>query len=185
MFRELIATCGDLSLEQVSALERHYELMCRWNKVLNLTTIHDLEQAVQRHYCEALFLASHLPSEVSVADIGSGAGFPGFVVAVVRPGCEVTLIEAHKRKAVFLQEASRGMPNVRVVAVRAESVKARFDWTVSRAVSYDDLGKALLALAPRTALLTGIEDPPLSWGLSWRSFPLPGADQRFLRIGES
>ena len=53
-------------------------------------------------------------------------GFPGFPVAILRPDCQVTLIESHQRKAVFLKEASRGIPNIRVLAKRAEDVQGAF-----------------------------------------------------------
>jgi len=171
-----------LSDEQAAALEAHYELLCRWNKVLNLTRVEKLEEAVERHYCESLCLAERL-SAGSVADVGSGAGFPGLVVAIARPECSVTLIESHQRKAVFLREASRGLRNVSVAAKRAEEVRERFDWVVSRAVSYGDLGRSIQRLSGSgVALLTGIEEPPTAWGMQWESAPLPSANQRFLRI---
>lgn len=174
-----------LSPEQVSALEAHFALLTRWNQKLNLTRISDRAEAIERHYNEALFLARHLPAGVlRIADIGSGAGFPGFPVAVARPDCMVTMIEAHQRKAVFLKEASRSFPNVRVLARRAEEVSEQFDWALSRAVSYADLGASLGRLAPNAALLTGVVDPPVNLGFQWQDpIPLPGAQQRFLRIG--
>jgi 16S rRNA (guanine527-N7)-methyltransferase len=180
VFRELVRRCAPLSDEQAAALEAHYELLLRWNKVLNLTRIEGVEEAVERHYCESLFLASHLDGG-RVADVGSGGGFPGFVVAVARPECSVTLIESHRRKAVFLCEAARKVPNVRVVAKRAEELEERFDWMISRAVSYEDLGR--VRLAGRVAILTGAEDPPRTWGMEWRSVVLPWGRQRYLRIG--
>jgi 16S rRNA (guanine(527)-N(7))-methyltransferase RsmG len=183
VFPELLARCSALLPEQVATLEAHYELLLRWNKVLNLTTISGLVEAVDRHYCESLFLAERLPVQQSIVDIGSGAGVPGFVVAVARPGCSVTLIESHQRKAVFLREASRRVPNVRVVAARAETVDERFKWVVSRAVSYDDLSRSAPVLADSIALLTGVEMPPSSWGFDWESVPVPSGDQRFLRLG--
>jgi 16S rRNA (guanine527-N7)-methyltransferase len=171
----------DLPLDQAAALEAHYKLLFKWNKTLNLTRIETVEEAVERHYRESLFLASHL-TDGSVADIGSGAGFPGFVVAVARPQCSVTLIESHQRKAVFLKEASRHMRNIRVVAKRASEVHEQFDWIVSRAVSYADLGTAVASLGKRVALLTGAEEPPKEWGLDWDVFPLPSGSRRFLRV---
>src|SRR5262249_34337860 len=121
VFPELLAKCYALPPEQVRALAEHYDLLCRWNRGLNLTRVDRLEEAVVRHYCESLFLAAHLPSDpVRVVDIGSGAGFPGIPVAVARPDCTVTLVESHRRKAVFLRDATRRMPNVRVLADRAE-----------------------------------------------------------------
>jgi 16S rRNA G527 N7-methylase RsmG len=183
VFPELLARCSALSPEQVGTLEAHYDLLCRWNKIVNLTTISRLDEAVDRHYCESLFLADRLPAQGNLADVGSGAGFPGFVVAVARPGCLVTLVESQQRKAVFLREASRKLANVRVLAARAESLVEQFDWVVSRAVSYDDLGRSAPVLAPNIALLTGAERPPSSWGFDWESIPLPSGEQRFLRLG--
>ena len=139
---------------QKLALDAHYELMLRWNAKLNLTRITDRQEAWERHYLESIFLARQLPpGPLRIADVGSGAGFPGIPIAVVRPECTVTLIESHQRKSVFLREATRDLPNVRVLAMRAESVQETFDWIVSRAVSPERVLK--LNLAPNVALLTG------------------------------
>ena len=131
-----------------------------------------------------MFLGLHLPSgPLQVVDIGSGPGFPGFPVAVLRPDCTVTLVESHQRKAVFLREASRKVPNIRVVAKRAEEVSGPFDVAISRAVSYQDLDAVLRALASRAMLLTGEEVPPDALGFVWEApIPLPWGERRFLRI---
>src|SRR5687768_10049621 len=107
LYSELRGIC-ELSGPQVDQLAAHYELLLRWNQKLNLTSVKNEETMVRRHYCESVFVAVHLPSEpISVVDVGSGAGFPGFPIAVVRPDCAVTLVESHQRKAVFLRECSR------------------------------------------------------------------------------
>ncbi len=175
----------ELTPEQVAALQDHYELMLRWNATLNLTSITGPQAAAERHYCESLFLAAYLPpAQLRLVDIGSGAGFPGFPLAIARPDCSVTLIESHQRKAVFLREATRGHSNVRVLPVRAESVKEEFDLAVARAVSYQDLAKLLKRLAPTADLLTGAEDPPEAMGFTWQEpVRLPWGEQMFLRIG--
>jgi 16S rRNA (guanine(527)-N(7))-methyltransferase RsmG len=175
----------DLSPAQVSALESHYRLLLRWNRTLNLTRVENLEEAVERHYCESLFLASHLPAgALRIADIGSGAGFPGFPVAIARPDCQVTLIESHQRKAVFLREASRGLPNIRVLPQRAEALTGTFDHAISRAVSYADLLHPLTLLAANVDLLTGVDAPPESIQIEWQAaIPLPWGKHRVLRIG--
>ena len=167
-------------LEEFPALEAHRRLLEKWNRVLNLTRITEIE----RNYGESLFLGRHLPpGALRVCDIGSGAGFPGIPVAVLRPDCEVTLIESHQRKAVFLKEASRGLPNVRVLACRAEEVRGRFDFAISRAVSLADLAGYLGRLAPNAALLTGAEEPVIA-NFVWEApLPLPDSRNRFLRIG--
>jgi 16S rRNA (guanine(527)-N(7))-methyltransferase RsmG len=174
-----------LTPEQETALEGHLELLMRWNRTVNLTAIRNREEAIERHYCEALFLGMRLPAGVlRIADVGSGAGFPGFPVAVLRPECSVTLIESHQRKAVFLREASRKIPNVRVVAKRAEEVQESFDWVISRAVSFDDLAVFLKNLAPNAGLLSGEEFPPDKLGFAWDApVALPWGNQRFLWTG--
>ena len=176
-----------LSPQQIALLESHLDLLLRWNQKLNLTAIRTREEAIERHYAESLFLGTHLPAgPLRIVDIGSGAGFPGFPVAVLRPDCTVTLLESHQRKAVFLRESSRGLPNIRVLARRAEDVTERFDRAISRAVSYDDLAKYLKNLAPAADLLTGGEVPPEEMGFVWEApIPLPWGKQRFLRVGRA
>lgn len=174
-----------LSAVQIEALEAHYVLLQRWNRSLNLTSIEGLQEVVERHYCESLFVARVLEATPQrIADIGSGPGFPGLPLAILRPDCAVTLVESHQRKSVFLREASRQWGNVRVVARRAEDLNETFDWVVSRAVSYEELGRVLPRMATKVALLTGIEAPPAKLGYGWEAaLPLPWGNQRFLRVG--
>lgn len=158
MFRELLvkefAPFGALSPEQSEALEAHYHLMMHWNKRINLTRIMVLEDIVRFHYCESLFLASRLPRHgLRVVDVGSGAGFPGFPAAIFRPDLRVTLLESHRRKAVFLAEASLKIPNLEVQSARADDVKERYDWVVSRAVVPSNVISP--GLAPNYSLLVG------------------------------
>lgn len=175
-----------LTAEQEAALEAHLELLLRWNRTVNLTAIRSREEAIERHYCESLFLGTRLPAgRLRIVDVGSGAGFPGFPVAILRPECSVTLIESHQRKSVFLREASRKVPNVRVLAMRAEDVKETFDWAISRAVSYADLASLLKRLAPNADLLGGAERPPDGMGLVWEDpVALPWGRQRYLWTGQ-
>ena len=165
MFRELLvrefAPYGSLTVEQIGALEAHYKLLTQWNARLNLTRIESVEDAVRLHYCESLFVGTKLPAgPLRIVDVGSGAGFPGIPIAILRPECLVTLVESHQRKGVFLREASRFLGNVKVVTDRAENLKASYDWLVSRAVSPRILLK--LKLANDLALLVGSEELPIS-----------------------
>jgi 16S rRNA (guanine527-N7)-methyltransferase len=170
-FPDLLRRNSPISLSdtQLDALNRHYELLLRWNSVMNLTAIRDIEEIVLRHYCESLFLAQYLPEQsISIADIGSGPGFPGFPVAVARPDCSITLIESHRRTGVFLKETSRGIPNIFVLTERAKDVKRTFDWVIARAVRIQDvLGSGL---ARNYAVLVGGEQEGISlpWGKNRR-----------------
>jgi 16S rRNA (guanine527-N7)-methyltransferase len=175
MFRELLVKeflpYAKLSNDQLDRLEQHHNLLLHWNRHLNLTRIVDISESVRFHYCESLYLGLRLPSgPLRVADVGSGAGFPGIPIAILRPELQVTLIESHQRKSVFLREAVRDLPNARVLSVRAKEVVERFDWTISRAVSPNDV--LATRLAPAYALLVSARDAPIGseilrspWGL--------------------
>jgi 16S rRNA (guanine527-N7)-methyltransferase len=150
-FRELLGT--ELSPEQLDKLEAHYRLLLQWNQRMNLTRIRNDQEAVELHYHESLFLAKSLPgSPLRIADVGSGGGFPGIPIAILREDSHVDLIESHQRKAVFLREAARGLPNISVIANRAEAITEQYDWVVSRAVRPADVLK--LKLASNFAILT-------------------------------
>src|SRR5580704_4478527 len=142
-----------LTDHQVAAVYQHYSLLERWNKKMSLTSVEPGPETVIRHYCESLFFAAHLLNETgSVADIGSGAGFPGVPIAILKPDCTVSLVESNQRKAVFLREATRSLTNVSVIARRAEEISASFDWLVSRAVN----PKLVLSLVPKLASRIGL-----------------------------
>lgn len=162
-----------LKPEQVEALWRHYELMERWNARINLTRVVELSEAVRVHYAESLFVAWRLPEGVrTVVDVGSGAGFPGFVVAVARPELQVTLVESDRRKAAFLREASDLVGNVRVEARRSVDLEGRWDAVASRAVRAEDAVE-LAERAARWALLVGTDPPEGRGGWTWRKEELP------------
>src|ERR1700722_6525649 len=119
MFKKLLAAefapYGELSDAQLDRLEKHYLALTKWNELLNLTRIAGLQSAVQFHYCESLYLGRFLPAgPLRIVDIGSGGGFPGIPIAILRPEFELTLVESHRRKAVFLRESSRDLKNVRI-----------------------------------------------------------------------
>jgi len=153
LLRQHLGGHVEVSVAQVGALERHYELLVRWNRVLNLTAIRDTDEAVVRHYCECLFFASLLPRSGRILDFGSGAGFPGIPIAIARPACHVSLVESQRRKSVFLREATRGMDNVDVLAQRVEDLAGSWDFIVSRAVDPLEVLKQIPRLAPRIGLL--------------------------------
>jgi 16S rRNA G527 N7-methylase RsmG len=164
---------------QLEALARHYELLLRWNRRLNLTTVTDPAEAAVRHYAESLFLAARLTAG-SVVDIGAGAGFPGVPAAILRPDCTVTLAESHSRKCVFLREAVRHMANASVICRRAEDLDGGYDWMISRAVAVAAL--APLRVARRFALLVGADDASALRGVEVTA--LPWGARRVLVIGD-
>lgn len=178
-FRDLLTAefspYGTLSQKQIDYLERHYDLLIRWNERLNLTRIRGLDEIVRFHYCECLFVGQSLPpGSLRIVDVGSGAGFPGVPVAICRPESTVDLVESHQRKAVFLREATRSLDNVRVLAHRAERCQNKYDWMIGRAIRAETL--LGLALAKNFMLLTAADDAIEIPGSRIQS--VPWGDQR-------
>jgi 16S rRNA (guanine(527)-N(7))-methyltransferase RsmG len=150
-----------LSDVQIAQLYQHYELLVRWNERMNLTSVKPGPEMVVRHYCESLFFAAHLPEQlkdVAILDVGSGAGFPGVPLAILKPAWHVVLVEAVQKKAVFLRESCRHLQNVSVLAQRIENVTQSGDWAVSRAVEPREILRNLPRLAKRVGLMLGEED---------------------------
>lgn len=181
MFRELLAKefspYGTLSKVQLDLAEEHFKLLQQWNARMNLTRIETLEEVVRLHYCESFYLGAWFSEEpATVADIGSGPGFPGIPVAILRPNLKVTLLESSSRKCVFLRESSRRLPNVRVVNSRAEQCKDHFDWVISRAVAIPEVIRS--GLAPNIALLISKSDSPVGWQVIY----LPWGSNRVLSV---
>jgi 16S rRNA (guanine527-N7)-methyltransferase len=106
----------------------------------NLTAIEGVDEGVDRHLADSLvgLTVPEIASAETIVDIGSGAGFPGLVLAAVRPDAAVTLVESERRKAGWLRTASADSPNVRVVADRSEhlarSERERFAVATARAL---------------------------------------------------
>ncbi len=90
----------------------------------NLSSIDDPNAGVDRHLADSLsgLCVEELRSVPALADIGSGGGFPGLVLAMFRPECAVTLVESERRKADWLTREAAPLPNVRVVAERTETL---------------------------------------------------------------
>ena len=145
----------DLSRGQLSALARHFGLLQRWNRNINLTSVRRPEDIVQRHFGESLFVGTRIPEGAeSLVDVGSGAGFPGIPVAVLRPGIDVTLVESVAKKAAFLQEAVRDLDNATVFHGRFEDLKRSFDWATVRGVACERIWGDLRRNVRRLAVVS-------------------------------
>jgi len=181
MFRDLLAQefspYGTLSEEQLDLAEGHFNLLQQWNARMNLTRIETLEDVVRLHYCESFYLGAWFSEEpATVVDIGSGPGFPGIPVSILRPNLKVTLLESNSRKCVFLRESTRDLPNVRVVNSRAEQCREHFDWVISRAVAIPEVIRS--GLAPNFALLISKSDARSGWQV----IDLPWGSNRVLSV---
>jgi len=123
-----IAAWFDVKLDAgtLERVERFLELLTLWNRRIRLTGERDLTLILQKHVADSLAPVACLPAAGLVVDIGSGAGFPGIILACLRPDLQVVLIESRRRRASFLREAIRQarLPCARVVEARAEDAMA-------------------------------------------------------------
>ena len=120
-----------------SNINRYKEQLFKWNKIHNLTGARD-EKTVDDFIFDAIYPVSFLPKVNSLLDIGTGAGFPGMILALGLPDTQVTLVEPLSKRASFLQfiKADLELDNVRVVKKRVEEMESeKFDLITSRAVT--------------------------------------------------
>jgi len=127
----------DLDEAQLAKLVGHLDLLDDWNSRMNLTAIRDRPSQLTKHLLDSLTVQPFLQGE-RIADVGSGAGFPGIPLAIVEPHRQFTLIESTGKKCRFLEHVrdTLELKNVEVVQSRAESYKpeVRFDSVIARAV---------------------------------------------------
>lgn len=130
----------DVSRETVGQLEALVEILTKWQKTINLIGKTTLDDVWTRHIVDSAQLAPLIPAEAkSLADLGSGAGFPGLVLAALRPDLDVMLIESDARKCAFLGEAGRRMglkKQPKLVVARLEiAPPAQADVVTARALA--------------------------------------------------
>lgn len=136
-----------LSPEQVSALGVYRDLLCEWNQRFNLTAIEDPEEVLTKHFLDSLTVARvvDLRRQVSLIDVGTGAGFPGLVLKIAFPHLRVTLLDSLEKRLRFLDRVTEALDlkDVTTVHARAEdaartgprSLRERFDVVTARAVA--------------------------------------------------
>lgn len=118
-------------------IQKYKEHLFKWNKIHNLTGAKD-ENTLNHFIYDAVFPVSFLPKYKNLLDIGTGAGFPGMILALALPDTQVTLVEPLTKRASFLQfiKADLGLENVKVVKKRVEEMDAEhFELVTSRAVT--------------------------------------------------
>jgi 16S rRNA (guanine527-N7)-methyltransferase len=184
--------------KQVFSIQQYIRTLLRWNEKLNLTAIRDPLEILHRHFCESMFGAGAIPVDKGrLADIGSGAGFPGIPMKIARPELELVLVESNIKKGTFLAEVARELElsNTRVLISRYEELGeelAPLDMVCSRA-----LGEFLTFLewagsphvsAERVALWIGgrdLDEARKSKQWEWSEPVLiPQSLQRYILVGK-
>ena len=172
---------------QQLVLARFLAELDAWRRHVNLTGRLSSEELVS-HALESVLGAGLLPPGAQVVDVGTGGGFPGVPLAIVRPDLSVTWLEPREKRAAFLRHVARALPveNAVVQAARAEDLPVSgFDFATSRAVGIETLGP-LRFLRPGGGLLLWTTEsragaPPPGFQLE-RVLPIPFSRQRVIAL---
>lgn len=169
-------------------LSAYLDLLLKWNARTNLTAIRQPEEMVRRHFGESLFAGGLVPEGTrTLLDLGSGGGFPGIPIQILRPEIAVTLAESQGKKAAFLREAIRTLElKTEVWADRAEKLAGSFDVVAMRAVDKMQemipVAEKLVRPGGHLMLLTtrgqieGLDRPAIS------VTPLPGSEDGIVAV---
>ena len=156
-----IAALGlSLPAEAVPRLLDYQALLARWNATYNLTAVRDPAEMVTRHLLDSLAILPYVTGS-TLADLGTGPGLPGIVLAIAAPGRAITLVDSNGKKVRFLREAIRALKldGVQAVQSRVEDVQGSFDCITARAfASFADMlgwGGHLLAPGGRWLAMKG------------------------------
>ena len=168
-----------------------------WNEKVNLTAIRDPLEILYRHFCESMYAAEAIPLKNGrLADAGSGGGFPGLPLKIIRPDLQVFLVESNIKKVTFLAEVIRelGLSDAQVLARRYEELGeevAPLDYVCSRALgefpSFLEWARSEQIAAKQVILWIGARDLPevkkiRTW--DWREpIPVPNSLRRLLLVG--
>jgi 16S rRNA (guanine527-N7)-methyltransferase len=187
----------DVNEQQTIYIQQYMKLLLAWNEKINLTAIRDPLEILYRHFCESMFAAVAVPVENGrLADVGSGAGFPGIPLKIMRPELQTVLIESNMKKAAFLAEVLRNieLPYTRVLVSRYEELGEEImplDFVCSRAVGEFEPFLAWAAservAAKQVILWIGGRDlDQARRGMEWEwsePIPVPHSLRRYLLVG--
>ncbi|MGC2332290.1 MAG: 16S rRNA (guanine(527)-N(7))-methyltransferase RsmG [Candidatus Acidiferrales bacterium] len=186
----------------LEGIQSYISLLVQWNRSVSLTTVTDPEEIVRFHFGESFFASSLVPiTSGRLADIGSGAGFPGLPLKMLAPSLDLTLVESNAKKATFLAEVVRrlDLADVRIFRGRTEEFggdgslasSVPFDFITARALGqFDDVltwSRRYLARSGKLILWLGQENMASiskTEGWIWAApARIPGSSRRFVLDG--
>lgn len=132
-----------LTQKQVEQFKNYYRLLILWNKQFNLTAIVNQTDVIIKHFLDSVLSINELEKDCSVIDIGTGAGFPGIPIKIMRDDIYLCLVDSLKKRTVFLREVveTLQLENVLIIHDRAETLahspkhRENYNYAVSRAVA--------------------------------------------------
>lgn len=137
----------EINQTQIKMFDTFYQLLIEWNKKINLTTITNYEEVIQKHFLDSCLLLKKCPKQIfqykKIIDVGTGAGFPGIPLAVLLPDSQFTLVDSLNKRIEFLSIVINELDlvNVQIFHGRAEEFgkdkifREQYDFCVSRAVA--------------------------------------------------
>ena len=139
----------NLHKEQIKKFSQYLELLVQWNQKINLTSLKTPREIIIKHFLDSIscikIINKYIDTEgISVIDVGAGAGFPGMPIKIICPSIRLSLLEARKKKTIFLQKLTEEMnfQQVKILNGRAETFgksidyREKYDIAVSRAVAH-------------------------------------------------
>ena len=130
-----------LDSRKIQKFLSYHELIKKWNSKINLTSVTDDSEIIVKHFLDSLTVSEFITDGPNILDIGTGAGFPGVPIAIVRESLNITVLDSREKRIFFINEVLRelDLSNVRTVSGRAEDSnngvpRINFDYVLTRAV---------------------------------------------------
>lgn len=133
----------DITSQQAEKFYLYTNILLEWNEKINLTAITEKNEIIQKHFIDSLTINKYIDENASIIDVGTGAGFPGIPLKIIRDDINVTLLDALNKRINFLNEVieQNELTNIETIHARAEEagkdkkLRESFDITTSRAVA--------------------------------------------------
>lgn len=125
--------------EQLTKLNKFYNLLLEWNEKINLTRITEKQEVYLKHFYDSLTIVKvvNLSEQKTLCDIGTGAGFPGIVLKIMYPNLKITLVDALQKRVNYLNSIIKDLQldNITAIHIRGEDLKEKYDVVTARAVA--------------------------------------------------
>lgn len=127
----------ELSKEKAEQFLVYFKELLEWNEKFNLTAITEKRDVYVKHFLDSAIISKYIPKNLSVVDIGAGAGFPSLPIKILRDDLNITMVDSLNKRIGFLNHMieSLGLKNITAEHLRAEEIKKKYDICIARAVA--------------------------------------------------